>query len=81
MGSFSSETIPAGWSFPGQSGGKVPVAQIGATPFGAEPEALAAWLHVDGGLEIVQRGFDPPTSKFWPATSQHPSQVDGSTKR
>jgi TRAP-type mannitol/chloroaromatic compound transport system substrate-binding protein len=54
----SSGAIPAGWSFLGQWGGKVPVAQIGATPFGAGPEALAAWLHVGGGLEIVQRGFD-----------------------
>ena len=39
-------------------GGKIPVAQIGATPVGAGPEQLAAWLHVGGGLEIVQRGFD-----------------------
>lgn len=54
----SSGAIPAGWSFLGQWGGKVPVAQIGATPFGAGPEALAAWLHVGGGLEIVQKGFD-----------------------
>lgn len=54
----SSGAIPAGWSFLGQWGGKVPVAQIGATPFGAGPDALAAWLHVGGGLEIVQRGFD-----------------------
>lgn len=54
----SSGAIPAGWSFLGQWGGKVPVAQIAATPFGAGPEALAAWLHVGGGLEIVQRGFD-----------------------
>ncbi|MEW7008436.1 TRAP transporter substrate-binding protein [Lentilitoribacter sp. EG35] len=54
----SSGAIPAGWSFLGQWGGKVPVAQIGATPFGAGPESLAAWLHVGGGLEIVQRGFD-----------------------
>ena len=56
--SVSSGAIPAGWSFLGQWGGKVPVAQIGATPFGAGPEELAAWLHVGGGLEIVQRGFD-----------------------
>jgi len=54
----SSGAIPAGWSFLGQWGGKVPVAQIGATPFGAGPEALAAWLHVGGGLEIIQKGFD-----------------------
>lgn len=56
--SVSSGAIPAGWSFLGQWGGKVPVAQIGATPFGAGPEELAAWLHVGGGLEIIQRGFD-----------------------
>lgn len=56
--SVSSGAVPAGWSFLGQWGGKVPVAQIGATPFGAGPEELAAWLHVGGGLEIVQRGFD-----------------------
>jgi TRAP-type mannitol/chloroaromatic compound transport system substrate-binding protein len=58
LGSVSSGAVPAGWSFLGQWGGQVPVAQIGATPFGAGPEALAAWLHVGGGLEIVQRGFD-----------------------
>ena len=57
--SVSSGAVPAGWSFLGQWGGQVPVSQIGATPFGAGPEALAAWLHVGGGLEIVQRGFDP----------------------
>ena len=55
----SSGAVPAGWSFLGQWGGQVPVAQIGATPYGAGPEALAAWLHVGGGLEIVQRGFTP----------------------
>jgi TRAP-type mannitol/chloroaromatic compound transport system substrate-binding protein len=60
----SSGAIPAGWSFLGQWGGQVPVAQIGATPFGAGPEALAAWLHVGGGLEIVQRGFDPLNIKI-----------------
>ena len=59
LDNVSAGAIPAGWSFLGQWGGKVPVAQIGATPFGAGPEALAAWLHVGGGLEIVQRGFDP----------------------
>lgn len=57
--SVSSGAVPAGWSFLGQWGGQVPVAQIGATPYGAGPEALAAWLHVGGGLEIVQRGFTP----------------------
>lgn len=56
--SVSTGAIPAGWSFLGQWGGKVPVAQIGATPFGAGPGELAAWLHVGGGLEIIQRGFD-----------------------
>ena len=56
--SVSTGAIPAGWTFLGQWGGKVPVAQIGATPFGAGPEELAAWLHVGGGLEIIQRGFD-----------------------
>lgn len=60
----SSGAVPAGWSFLGQWGGQVPVAQIGATPFGAGPEALAAWLHVGGGLEIVQRGFDPLNIKI-----------------
>ena len=55
--SVSSGAVPAGWSFLGQWGGQVPVSQIGATPFGAGPEALAAWLHVGGGLEIVQRGL------------------------
>ena len=58
MENGSSGAIPAGWSLLGQWGGKVRVAQSGATPFGAGPEALAAWLHVGGGLEIVQRGFD-----------------------
>ncbi len=58
LDNVSSGAIPAGWSFLGQWGGKIPVAQIGATPFGAGPDALAAWLHVGGGLEIVQRGFD-----------------------
>ncbi|TRD14840.1 TRAP transporter substrate-binding protein [Palleronia caenipelagi] len=54
----SSGAIPAGWTFLGQWGGTIPVAQIAATPFGAGPEQLAAWLHVGGGLEIIQRGFD-----------------------
>ena len=60
----SSGAVPAGWSFLGQWGGQVPVAQIGATPFGAGPEALAAWLHVGGGLEIVQRCFAPLNIKI-----------------
>lgn len=56
--SVSTGAVPAGWSFLGQWGGTVPVAQIGATPFGANPTELAAWLYVGGGLEIIQRGFD-----------------------
>ncbi|MCS5592809.1 MAG: TRAP transporter substrate-binding protein [Gammaproteobacteria bacterium] len=62
--SVSTGAVPAGWSFLGQWGGQVPVAQIGATPYGAGPEALAGWLHVGGGLEIVQRGFDPLNVKI-----------------
>ena len=61
--SVSTGAIPAGWSFLGQWGGQIPVAQIGATPFGAGPEALAAWLHVGGGLEIIPRGFDEQNIK------------------
>lgn len=57
--SVGSGAIPAGWTFLGQWGGQVPVAQIGATPFGAGPGVFASWLHLGGGLEIIQRGFDP----------------------
>lgn len=56
--SVGSGAIPAGWTFLGQWGGQVPVAKIAATPFGAGPGVLASWLHLGGGLEIVQRGFD-----------------------
>ena len=39
--SVSTGAIPAGWSFLGQWGGQIPVAQIGATPFGASDLPLA----------------------------------------
>ncbi len=60
----SSGAIPAGWSFLAQWGGQVPVGQIGGTPFGGTPADMAAWLHIGGGLEIVQRGFDPLNIKI-----------------
>lgn len=68
----STGAIPAGWTFLGQWGGKVPVAQIGATPFGAGPEELAAWVRVGGGREIIQRGFDPLNVKILPCHITNP---------
>ena len=77
----SSGAVPAGWSFLGQWGGQVPVAQIGATPFGAGPEALAAWLHVGGGLRSCSEVLTRLTSRSWPVILLPRNQAGGLTKK
>ncbi|TCO74181.1 TRAP transporter substrate-binding protein [Rhodovulum euryhalinum] len=65
--SVSSGAIPAGWDFIGYWGGTIPVASLaGAMPFGPSPDLFVGWMWEGGGLEIVQKAYDPLGVKLLP---------------
>ena len=67
LNQVSSGAIPAGWDFVGYWGGTIPVAALaGAMPFGPGPDLFAGWMWEGGGLEIVQKAYDPLNVKLLP---------------
>ncbi|MCA1300190.1 TRAP transporter substrate-binding protein [Stappia indica] len=67
LNSVSSGAIPAGYDFVGYWGGTIPVAALaGSMPFGPTPDLFAGWMWEGGGLEIVQKAYDPLNVKFLP---------------
>lgn len=63
----SNGSIPMGFDWIGYWSGKIPVANlIGSMPFGPTPELLAAWMFKGGGLEIIQKAYDPYNVKILP---------------
>jgi len=56
----SSGAIPAGWDWVGWWAGKIPVSNLmGAMPFGPSPTVFLSWMWEGGGMEILQRAYDP----------------------
>jgi TRAP-type mannitol/chloroaromatic compound transport system substrate-binding protein len=67
LNQVSSGAIPAGWDFIGYWGGVMPVASLaGAMPFGPGPSLFTGWMWEGGGLEIVQKAYDPLNVKLLP---------------
>ena len=67
LNAVSSGAIPAGWDFMGYWGGTIPLAGlVGAMPFGPGPELFNGWMWDGGGLEIVQKAYDPLNVKVLP---------------
>ncbi|SRR6056297_5238 len=67
LNQVSSGAIPAGWDFVGYWGGTIPVAALaGAMPFGPGPDLFVGWMWEGGGMEIVQKAYDPLNIKLLP---------------
>lgn len=67
LNQVSSGAIPAGWDFIGYWGGTLPVASLaGSMPFGPGPDLFVGWMWEGGGMEIVQKAYDPLNVKLLP---------------
>ncbi len=60
FGAVSSGAIPMAFDWMGYWANQIPVTNlVSAMPFGASPEILLAWMFRGGGLEIIQKAYDP----------------------
>lgn len=67
LNQVSTGAIPAGWDYVGYWGGTIPVASLaGSMPFGPGPDLLVGWMWEGGGMEIVQKAYDPLNIKLLP---------------
>lgn len=63
----SSGAIPMGFDWIGYWAEKIPVANlVGSMPFGPTPDVALAWMFEGGGLEIIQKAYDPYNVKVIP---------------
>ena len=63
----SSGAIPMGFDWIGYWAEKIPVANlVGSMPFGPTPDVALAWMFKGGGLEIIQKAYDPFNVKVLP---------------
>jgi TRAP-type mannitol/chloroaromatic compound transport system substrate-binding protein len=67
LNQVSTGAIPAGWDYVGYWGGTIPVASLaGSMPFGPGPDLFTGWMWEGGGMEIVQKAYDPLNVKLLP---------------
>ncbi len=67
FGAVSNGSIPMGFDWVGYWAGKIPVANlVGSMPFGPNPELFLGWMFQGGGLEIIQKAYDPHNVKVIP---------------
>lgn len=67
LNQVSTGAIPAGWDYVGYWGGTIPVASLaGSMPFGPGPDLFVGWMWEGGGMEIVQKAYDPLNVKLLP---------------
>lgn len=67
FGAVSSGAIPMGFDWIGYWADKIPVANlVGAMPFGPSPDIFLSWMFKGGGLEIIQKAYDPYNVKVLP---------------
>ena len=67
FGAVSSGALPMGYDWIGYWASKIPVANlVGSMPFGANPELFLGWMFKGGGLEILQKAYDPHNVKVIP---------------
>ena len=65
--SVSSGAIPMGFDWIGYWAEKIPVANlVGSMPFGPSPDVALAWMFEGGGLDIIQKAYDPYGVKIIP---------------
>jgi len=71
LNAVSTGAVPGAFTWTGFFGGTVPVGKYFAgSPFGPTTEVLASWIWNGGGLEILQKGFDPLGVKIFPCAAQ-----------
>lgn len=67
FGAVSSGALPMGFDWIGYWAQQIPVANlVGSMPFGPDPEIALAWMFEGGGLEIIQKAYDPHNVKVLP---------------
>ena len=67
FGAVSSGAIPMGFDWIGYWASTIPVANlIGSMPFGPSPDVAISWMFNGGGLEIIQKAYDPHNVKIIP---------------
>lgn len=66
----STGAVHAGYDWVGYWGGIIPVTNlVGSLPFGPTPDVLAGWIWEGGGMEIIQKAYDPHNVKFLPCVN------------
>lgn len=67
FGAVSNGSLPMGYDWIGYWASQIPVANlIGSMPFGPDPELFVGWMFKGGGLEIIQKAYDPHNVKTIP---------------
>lgn len=67
FGAVSTGAIPMGFDWIGYWANTIPVANlVGSMPFGPSPEIALGWMFEGGGLEIIQKAYDPYSVKVIP---------------
>ncbi|MDO5606232.1 MAG: TRAP transporter substrate-binding protein [Paracoccus sp. (in: a-proteobacteria)] len=67
FGAVSSGALPMGFDWIGYWAQQIPVANlVGSMPFGPSPDIALGWMFEGGGLEIIQRAYDPHNVKVLP---------------
>lgn len=71
LNAVSTGALPAAFTWTGFFGGTVPVGKLFAGfPFGPSTDILSSWIWEGGGLEILQKGFDPINVQIFPCAAQ-----------
>ena len=67
FGAVSSGALQMGFDWIGYWAQQIPVANlVGSMPFGPTPDIALAWMFEGGGLEIIQKAYDPLNVKVLP---------------
>lgn len=67
FGAVSSGALPMGFDWIGYWANQIPVANlVGSMPFGPSPEIALGWMFHGGGMEIIQKAYDPHGVKIIP---------------
>ncbi|WP_346898969.1 TRAP transporter substrate-binding protein [uncultured Roseibium sp.] len=67
FGAVSSGALDMGFDWSGYWSKQIPVANIvGSMPFGPSPDIALAWMFHGGGMEIIQKAYDPFNVHFIP---------------
>ncbi|WP_238368779.1 TRAP transporter substrate-binding protein [Mesobacterium pallidum] len=67
FGAVSNGALDMGFDWAGYWSQQIPVANIvGSMPFGPSPDVAMAWMFHGGGMEIIQKAYDPFNVKYLP---------------